>query len=398
MEVNKNYFVLEKLYSSLEQTLTKVSKENDFNKESLSTIKNKFNELKQLYSDLEIAHDSLVEYSLEKITTLSDNISILEDTISKLNNDIDYILIKYINEYVSNKLSNYFDDVNIYENINLETNLMIEELNRTYKVNLVWSSNNIKYITNNGVVTRPNYGDKDIVVTLTATVTGDEYIKPMTFNYALNVIQKEIEYQDVLKEVKFDFNPSYITSDVQLPQSIKYSKDGLTYYIDWTSSNPDVLNVNGKVNRQDSDASIKLIATLNGVTLEYDLTVKAELINDSSLFTYRNLGDGSYNKYEITAYTGTRKSIVIPDFHDGIPVTSIANSAFINGLIEEVIIGRNIERIEDYAFYNNRIVSLTIPSNVEKMGAYAFAYNRLTHLTYSAKTIGYQTFAKCSIK
>ena len=71
----------------------------------------------------------------------------------------------------------------------------------------------------------------------------------------------------------------------------------------------------------------------------------------------------------ITGYEGNSKKIVIPATVGGYRVTSIADGAFENSKITDVIISDGIERIGWFAFGNCKdLKSITIPSSVTSIG------------------------------
>jgi hypothetical protein len=124
----------------------------------------------------------------------------------------------------------------------------------------------------------------------------------------------------------------------------------------------------------------------------------------------------------ITGYTGTNGDVTIPDTINGLPVTSIGESAFggtaltsvtiPNGVtsiemsaflecfsLTNVIIGNGVTSIGDQAFED--CISLTnviIPNSVTIIGAYAFDDTALTTVTIpnSVTIIGAVAFADCT--
>ena len=75
----------------------------------------------------------------------------------------------------------------------------------------------------------------------------------------------------------------------------------------------------------------------------------------------------------ITAYEGSNTKIVIPTTIDGYKVTSIADGAFENSNISNVIISEGVESIGWFAFDGcTALKSITIPSSVKSIGYSAF--------------------------
>ena len=92
--------------------------------------------------------------------------------------------------------------------------------------------------------------------------------------------------------------------------------------------------------------------------------------------------------------------VVIPDEIEGLPVTSIGNSAFDNcSYLGSVIIPNRVTSIGDDAFkYCQSLTSITIPNSVTSIGEGAFyGCSSLTSLSIpdSVTSIGYTAFYKC---
>lgn len=82
--------------------------------------------------------------------------------------------------------------------------------------------------------------------------------------------------------------------------------------------------------------------------------------------------DGSYI---VTGYHGTEVHVVIPDTHNGIPVTEIANYAFEESEIQSVKIGNNVKAIGQGAFYEATLLKeVYISASVEKIGGEVNVY------------------------
>ncbi|MDE5763683.1 MAG: leucine-rich repeat protein [Ruminococcus sp.] len=99
--------------------------------------------------------------------------------------------------------------------------------------------------------------------------------------------------------------------------------------------------------------------------------------NDYTEETYENLTYIKYSDYiEITDCDESATEIIIPSEIDGLPVTSIGDTAFFccSGLTL-VIIPDSVTNIGYYAFSScSSLKSVTIPDSVTSIGAYAFDY------------------------
>lgn len=70
---------------------------------------------------------------------------------------------------------------------------------------------------------------------------------------------------------------------------------------------------------------------------------------DASEFDYTFSENGEIS---IASYKGDDSIVSIPDDIGGIPVTSILPNSFENKSLEKLILGKNIDVVEDYSFYN----------------------------------------------
>ena len=84
------------------------------------------------------------------------------------------------------------------------------------------------------------------------------------------------------------------------------------------------------------------------------------------------------NSITINGFNGSGGAITIPDWINGLPVTTIAGGLFDNsaGLgLTNVILGANLVTIGDYAFAAcTSLTSITIPNSVTNLGSGAFAF------------------------
>jgi len=103
---------------------------------------------------------------------------------------------------------------------------------------------------------------------------------------------------------------------------------------------------------------------------------------------------------EITKYNGTSIRVRIPEKIEGVPVTSIGNSAFSEAGIMEVYIPNSVTNIGNAAFAGNAgLISVTIPNDVESIGMAAFSNcSGLTNILIpdSVTSLGNGAFSDCT--
>jgi len=87
-------------------------------------------------------------------------------------------------------------------------------------------------------------------------------------------------------------------------------------------------------------------------------------------FTYTTNGDGSLN---LSRYSGSAGTVVIPNTTNGLPVTSIGDTAFFEATsLTNVIIGTNIVSIGYQAFSYSGLAAVTLPGSVTNLAFDAF--------------------------
>jgi hypothetical protein len=92
---------------------------------------------------------------------------------------------------------------------------------------------------------------------------------------------------------------------------------------------------------------------------------------DPAVFEYSTSG----GKATITKYTGSGGSVTIPSTIDGLPVTSIGDSAFFNcDKLTSVELPSSLISIGYGAFASTNLASIVIPSSVTSIGDSAFTY------------------------
>jgi hypothetical protein len=100
----------------------------------------------------------------------------------------------------------------------------------------------------------------------------------------------------------------------------------------------------------------------------------------------------------ITKYTGSMKTVTIPDTLNGLPVTRIGKDAFTYADISQITLPAALTVIEDQSFWYSGITSIVIPAGVKSIGNQAFSYcSKLTRVTLPGgiANIGDFAFMEC---
>lgn len=93
--------------------------------------------------------------------------------------------------------------------------------------------------------------------------------------------------------------------------------------------------------------------------------------SDESNFDFVELENGSF---AVSNYFGDETIAAIPDYYNGKPVTSILNSAFKNCSLSEVVLGPNIDVIEEKAFIScPSLITLYLYNGVKNMSELSFS-------------------------
>lgn len=101
---------------------------------------------------------------------------------------------------------------------------------------------------------------------------------------------------------------------------------------------------------------------------------------EDSLTTKEGTEGLVYKAYEggyiVTSYTGSEVNVVIPDTHNDMPVTGIAEECFEGSDIQSILIGRNVEVIEEAAFRScTMLKEVTLSASLSKLGGRNGGYN-----------------------
>lgn len=151
------------------------------------------------------------------------------------------------------------------------------------------------------------------------------------------------------------------------------SVDGIVY-----SKNGDTLffcpeNRTGDLTIPEGTKFIYSFAFKNSNLSSITLPDSIQEIGDSAFYCCKELESidfgngieriGSYNGSTVVTMCPNLKRVEIPK-----QVKYIYRSAFINGMIEELILNEGLEYVDEYAFYNNKIESITLPSTLKSVG------------------------------
>ncbi len=175
------------------------------------------------------------------------------------------------------------------------------------------------------------------------------------------------------------------------------------YYVSFIAENEVIAEVSfTAVNEQINEPAVPQKDGYIGIWQDYELTldnisVYAQYCEDK--FIYGLLADGTYS---ITGYTGSETNLIIPSAHNGLPVTEIADKAFMqNDNIFSAIICDGIEVIGDYAFAGCvNLESVKLSNTLTSIGYGAFLYNGFNEIVLpdSLKYIDKYAFSETKLK
>lgn len=200
------------------------------------------------------------------------NLSFNKDNISDedaVNNDLDNLQIPKV----------------VTENLKLITKGF-------YGSDITWTSSNENIIdAKTGIVTRPDEGDSNCIVKLTAKISRNTYTKISEFYIV--VLAKGNENQEI---VNLDYEslsiPEYVTEDIDLPHE---GTNGSS--IVWKSSDEEIITNDGKVNLKEDETNVTLTAILTSGN--YSKT-KIFYITVSKIIDNSNVVEKTVNKLRKT--------------------------------------------------------------------------------------------------
>ena len=105
-------------------------------------------------------------------------------------------------------------------------------------------------------------------------------------------------------------------------------------------------------------------------------------------------------EYEVSNGTATSNYIIIPETHEGLPVTRIATYAFYDSRVKGVAIPSTVTSVGNCAFYDcSRLNSITIPDSVMSIGGAAFSgCSSLESITVKSGNTIYRSEGNCLIR
>lgn len=160
------------------------------------------------------------------------------------------------------------------------------------------------------------------------------------------VIQAEITIEVYAGSFEIDEEQVYLY--VGEAYDLKFSIDPIECQdsLTWTSGNESVVTV---------DSTRRLVATEIGET--WVAAESNQFYDACNVYVRDPLSEGLEfsikpdGTYEITSYTSSNENVVIPEYYNGIPVTSIASLAFGYSRLKSLSIPSTIQEIGDHAFY-----------------------------------------------
>ena len=121
------------------------------------------------------------------------------------------------------------------------------------------------------------------------------------------------------------------------------------------------------------------------------------IIFNKPMMIYERNTDGYAIRFYTYSLHNTSK-VVIPEEHNGLPVTEIRGNVFQNiKEIEEVELPSTLKRIRARAFRNTGLTSINLPYGLNEIGAYAFSDTNLVSVEIpdTVYTLGGAAFQNC---
>ena len=136
------------------------------------------------------------------------------------------------------------------------------DLKKQYEgVNIIWKSSNDDFITSDGRVFHPNYKEKDIVVTLTATYICEEITRQVSYKVTVRKNDARTFLREKMEQEHLTLESSRIV--------IKEPQDGIK--IKFSSDDEKLIDSKGNIKTDDlsklNGLSINLLYTLEGISI-----------------------------------------------------------------------------------------------------------------------------------
>lgn len=177
---------------------------------------------------------------------------------------------------------------------------------------LTWVSSTANVISNTGVVTRPNSGEEDIQVTLTATATKGTETQDKEFTITVSAWTKEEELDNAASMVNWDLikgtntNSQSITSDLVLPTTI-----GRGIVAKWETPSSNLEVSTGKITRPSytqGQVVLKLVCKLTHDNLTKTVSLDPFIIASLPM-TDQEVLTAAKNMLEPNLFLGSNESI-----------------------------------------------------------------------------------------
>ena len=115
--------------------------------------------------------------------------------------------------------------------------------------------------------------------------------------------------------------------------------------------------------------------TVYGTLLNSEYELEEPLTMEINVIPYTLEYDAVNNEYAVIEYFGTTSTATVPSSFNGIPVTSIEQSAFSESTsLTNLVVSEGITSIGQLAFQNcSNLVSIELPSTLKSSGSYAYS-------------------------
>ncbi|MEG3007326.1 MAG: hypothetical protein RR806_07645, partial [Oscillospiraceae bacterium] len=133
--------------------------------------------------------------------------------------------------------------------------------------NLQWSSSDENVISNNGIVTRPKFGEPNVTLSVTATISKGKVQKTKSFDVTVLAMTDKEQINDVMKNLVIEADLENVVQDLTLPTEFDGAK------ITWSTLSPSYITDDGVITRPAWDnkndfyeASLKATIVCGSVT------------------------------------------------------------------------------------------------------------------------------------